>query len=160
MATPVVASPLGQALSASQDSMNSQTNEGTIIQAPSGGSQTNINQNNSYNSTYGFGIGISCPTASIGGAAFTGSSNAYAGGFSSDATTFGGGVGFVIPLGGSIGESCKKLAAEIARQRTLDTQVTLIKTCVELRNLGVVVDTTKLPEFEICDDIAYLDNTD
>jgi hypothetical protein len=158
-ATPVVASPNGFAQSSSQDSTNSQTNEGTIIQAPSGGSQTNINQNNSFNSTYGFGIGINCPTPSLGLGVFSGISGSSSSGFTSDASTLGGSIAIVIPFGGSVGAACRKLASEIARQRVLDTQVTLIKTCIEFKELGVVIDTTKMPEFEVCNNIAFLDNT-
>ena len=44
LATPVVASPLGGALSASQNATNNQNNTGSVIQAPSGGSQTNDNE--------------------------------------------------------------------------------------------------------------------
>ncbi len=155
MATPAVAFPSGSSQSSTQDTTNTQTNEGTIIQAPSGGSQTNINQNNTFNSTYGFGVGINCPTPALGLSVFSGASGSSSGGFSSDARSIGGSITFVIPLGGSVGKACKQLAVEIAKQRTLDTQVALIKTCIEFKNLGVVINTVKMPEFEVCNNISY-----
>lgn len=154
VATPAVAFPNGFTEASSQDTTNTQTNEGTIIQAPSGGSQTNINQNNSYNSTYGFGIGINCPTPSLALGVFSSGSGSYSGGFESSASNIGGSIAVVIPFGGSIGASCKKLASEIALQRVLDTQITLVKTCIEFNKIGVSIDTTKLPEFEICNNIT------
>ncbi len=160
MAAPVSAFPLGSSQSSTQDTTNTQTNEGTIIQAPSGGSQTNINQNNSYNSTYGFGIGINCPTPSVALGVFSGTSGSHSSGFHSGAHSVGGSVALVVPIGGSVGRSCKQLAAEIARQRVLDTQVALIKTCIKFRDLGVVINTVELPEFEVCNKISYLNTSD
>ena len=149
-AASAVATPLGLNAGAYNNSTNQQTNEGTVIQSPSGGSQTNINQNNAFSSTYSFGPGISCPTPSIAATAFNGRADAWSGGYDSGANNYGGALSFILPIGGSIGETCKSLVKEIARQRFLDTQVTMINTCAQFAQQNVSIDTTKFPEFKVC----------
>ena len=155
MAAPVAASPLqGLAAGASTDATNTQSNQGNIIQAPSGGSQTNVNQNNSFNSTYSFGPGISCPTPALAGAIYNGYGDATAAGFNSTNNVVGGAIALVLPLGGQVGKSCKVLAKEIARQRVLDTQVTMINVCAQFAQQGVVIDTEQFPEFKVCSGVT------
>ena len=151
MATPVVANPLkGLAAGASTNATNTQSNQGNIIQAPSGGTQTNVNQNNSFNSTYSFGPGISCPTPALAAALYNGYGDANAAGYTSSNNVIGGAVALVLPLGGDIGRTCKQLVKEIARQRVLDTKVTMINVCAQFVQQGVVIDTEQFPEFKVC----------
>ena len=151
MAAPVAASPLqGLAAGASTSTNNSQTNQGNIIQAPSGGSQTNVNQNNSFNSTFSFGPGISCPTPALAAAIYNGYGDASASGYTSTNNVIGGALALVVPLGGDIGKTCKQLVKEIARQRVLDTKVAMINVCAQFVQQGVVIDTQQFPEFKVC----------
>ena len=154
LATPAVASPLGGALSASQHSTNNQNNTGSIVQAPFGGSQTNINQNNSYSSTYSFGPGISCPTGSFVTSAFGSGSGASSGPFDSSGNSYGISLSYIHPVGGSVGKACKELAQEIARQRVLNTQVNLIRVCADFAKQGIIVDTEKFPELADCEGVS------
>lgn len=134
----------------SNNGVNNQNNSGTVVQNPSGGSQTNINQNNAYSSTYSFGPGISCPTPSIAVSAFGAGGDAWGGGYNSGSGNYGASASVIFPLGGDVGDSCKKLVAEIARQRVLDTQVNMINVCARFAQQGVTIDTAKFPEFEVC----------
>lgn len=154
LATPAVASPLGGALSASQNATNNQNNTGSVIQAPSGGSQTNINQNNAYSSTYGFGGGISCPTGSFVTSAFGAGSGSSSGSFDSTGNSYGASVSYIHPIGGSIGRACRELAEEVARQRVLDTQVNLIKVCATFARDGIIIDTKRFPELADCEGVT------
>ena len=155
MAAPVAASPLkGLAAGASTNANNTQTNQGNIIQAPSGGTQTNVNQNNSFNSTYSFGPGISCPTPALAGAIYNGYGDASAAGYSSTNNVMGGAIAFILPLGGQVGKSCKVLAKEIARQRVLDTKVTMVNVCAQFVQQKIVIDTKRFPEFKVCQGIT------
>ena len=154
LATPAVASPLGGAVSTSQHSTNNQNNTGSIVQAPSGGSQTNINQNNAYSSTYSFGPGISCPTGSFVTSGFGAGSGSSSGAFSSSGNSYGFSVSYIHPVGGSIGQACKELAKEVAKQRVLDTQVTMIQVCADFARKGIVIDTEKFPELADCDGVS------
>ena len=134
----------------SNSGVNNQSNSGTVVQNPSGGSQTNINQNNAYSSTYSFGPGISCPTPSVAVSAFGANGNAWGGGYNSGSGNYGASVSLIYPLGGDVGESCKKLVAEIAQQRVLDTKVNMINVCATFAQQGVKIDVAKFPEFEVC----------
>lgn len=154
LATPAVASPLGGALSASQNATNNQNNTGNVIQAPSGGSQTNINQNNAYSSTYGFGAGISCPTGSFVTSAFGAGSGSSSGSFDSTGNSYGASVSYIHPIGGSIGRACRGLAQEIVRQKVLDTQVALIKVCAGFAKEGIVIDIKRFPELADCEGVT------
>ena len=158
LATPTVASPLGGALSASQNATNNQSNSGTVIQNPSGGSQTNINQNNAFSSTYSFGPGISCPTSSIALGTYGAGGNGWGGGYNSGSGSYGATASVIIPLGGDVGSACRKLVQEIAHQRVLDTQVNMINVCSEFARQGVLIDTTKFPEFEVCSAVTVAGN--
>ena len=154
LATPAVASSLGGALSASQNATNNQNNTGSVIQAPSGGSQTNINQNNAYSSTYGFGNGISCPTGSFATSIFGAGSSASSGSFNSGSGSYGASLSYIHPIGGSVGSACADLAQEIVKQRVLDTQVNMIKVCADFAKQGIKVNVETFPEFAACEGVT------
>ena len=138
----------------SNQGINNQSNSGTVIQNPSGGSQTNINQNNAYSSTYSFGPGISCPTPSIAASAFGAGGSAWGGGHDSGSGSYGASISYIHPLGGDVGKACKELVQEIALQRQLDTKVNLIKVCAHLAQSNITVDVETFPEFEACSAVS------
>ncbi len=131
--------------------VNSQQNAGTVIQNPSGGSQTNVNQNNAYSSTYGFGPGISCPTASVAISMFGAGADSSLG---TGSTSYGGSVSLIAPIGGQIGDSCRDLAQEITRQRQLDTAVNLVRACADLSRQGISVDPKVFPDLAVCSAVS------
>ena len=128
---------------AANNTTNSQSNEGTVTLNPSGGSQTNINNNNAFSSSFSFGPGITCPTASV-------AANAYA----TNLDAYGMSISYIQPIGGQIGRACKDLALEVTKQRQLDTTVQLVKTCAELHRSGVSVNYAQVPDLAICQHIS------
>ena len=56
--------------------------------------------------------------------------------------------------GGDIAKSCRTLAAEIARQRVLDTELNMIKQCAQLATAKVTLDVEKFPQFDRCDGVS------
>ena len=137
----------------SNNGVNNQSNSGTVIQNPSGGSQTNINQNNAFSSTYSFGPGISCPTPSLAANLNYGGGDAWGGGYSSGSGSYGASLSYIHPLGGSIGNACKGLVTEITRQRQLDTDVNLIKVCADMAANNIQIDLKAFPEFKVCESV-------
>ena len=129
--------------SAANNTTNRQSNEGTVTLNPSGGSQTNINNNNAFSSSFSFGGGITCPTASV-------AANAYA----TNLDAYGVSISYIQPIGGQIGRACKDLALEVTKQRQLDTTVQLVNTCAELHRSGVSVDYAQVPDLAICQHIT------
>ena len=129
--------------SAQQNSVNNQNNSGQVNQSPVGGVNHNTQINNNSISEYSFGPGINCPTP---GLALSASYAGGSGGFDGYSTS----ISYVMPLGGAIGDACRELAIEIAKQRQLDTQVTMINQCAIFAAQGVQIDVSAFPEFEAC----------
>ena len=149
----------GEALSldasSTTNSVNNQQNSGSVVLNPSGGTQVNNNVNNAYSSTYSFGPGISCPTPSIAINAYGGGGTAWGDGFSGNGSgSYGASASFIMPIGGDVGEACRTLVNEIAHQRVLDTQVNMINVCARFAQQGVTIDTTKFPEFKVCEGVT------
>lgn len=133
---------------------NTQSNSGTVNLAPMGGSNSNYQINSVSNSQHQFGPGISCPTPELGIGVFGGANDAFGGGYTNGATNYGATVMFTTPIGGDVGEACKKLAQEITRQRQLDTSAALIKQCADFARNGVTIDVSQFPEFSVCSAIT------
>ncbi|QNJ25914.1 hypothetical protein SynSYN20_01587 [Synechococcus sp. SYN20] len=138
--------------SAQQNSVNNQNNSGMVNQSPIGGVNHNTQINNNSISEYSFGPGINCPTP---GLAFSSSYAGGSGGFDGYSAS----VSYVMPLGGSIGRACKELAVEIARQRQLDTQVTMIHQCAGFAAQGIQIDVASFPEFSVCSAVQVNGNS-
>ena len=138
-----------------QQSVNNQTNSGSVNLAPMGGSNANYQINSVSNSQYGFAPGIQCPTPELAFGGFGGQTNGWGNtGYNTSGNNVGGTVMLTMPIGGGdIAKSCRTLAAEIARQRVLDTELTMIKQCATLAQSGVQLDVSKFPEFEKCDGV-------
>jgi hypothetical protein len=139
---------------------NTQTSTGIINQAPFGGSNSNYQINNSYDTTYGFGPGIYCRTSSFNIGLYGDNTNAGSYNYDTYGNNFGLVVGFNIPIGGYIGKSCEDLAEEIAKQRQLDTSLNFIKQCAILKKEGIVFDPEKFPMFKDCDGVTLSKKND
>ena len=134
---------------------NVQTNSGAVNLAPMGGSNANYQINSVSNSEYGFAPGIKCPTPELAFGVFGGQTNGWGNtGYNTSGNNIGGTAMVTMPIGGgNIAKSCRTLAAEIARQRVLDTELNMIKQCATLAQSGVQLDVAKFPEFEKCDGV-------
>ena len=119
---------------------------------------TNINQqlNNVYDTSYGFGPGIICRTPqlilngtygqasnSINGFPLNTGSNTYTG-------TYGGTLGFAIPIGSSVISDCQRYAAQIAQDRVISSELSLIRACAQLEREKLVIDPIKYPQLSKC----------
>ena len=151
--SPVLANGANGVVS-SNNAQNNQNNSGTVNLAPMGGSNSNYQINSVSNSQHNFGPGISCPTPELGIGVFGGSNSSFDSDYNNGANNYGATVMFTTPLGGDIGKYCKQLAREIARQRQLDTEVTMIQQCAQFARAGVTIDTSKFPDFAVCSAIT------
>jgi len=149
---PVMANSNGQ-LSGTQlqQSVNNQTNSGSVNLAPMGGSNANYQINSVSNSQFGFAPGIQCPTPELAFGAFGGQTNGWGNtGYNTAGNNVGGTVMFTMPIGGDTASYCKELAREIAKQRRLDTEVNMIRQCAQLANSGITIDVEQFPDFALC----------
>ena len=134
-----------------QQSVNNQTNSGSVNLAPMGGSNANYQINSVSNSQFGFAPGIQCPTPELAVGAFGGQTNGWGNtGYNTAGNNVGGTIMFTMPIGGDTAAYCKQLAKEIARQRRLDTEINMIKQCAMLANSGIKVDVKQFPDFALC----------
>ena len=161
-AFPAVASPNGTAINVvtPNQAVNNQTATGVVNQSPIGGTNSNYQINNSYDTTYGFGPGIFCRTPSFSLGVYGNGANSGAYGYDAYGNNFGVVAGFNIPIGGYIGKSCEDLAGEIAKQRQLDTTLNFIKQCAILKKEGIGFDPEKFPMFKDCDGVTLTAKSD
>ena len=121
-----------------------------------GGTQINQQLNNVFDTTFGFGPGIICKTPQILINAAAGHNNSYldvldsSGGNSQNADNYTGSLTFAIPIASSVIQDCQKFAAQIARDRVLSSELSLIRACAQLEKEKLVIDPIKYPNLAKC----------
>ena len=119
-----------------------------------GGTNINYQTNTAFNNDIGFGPGIICRTPSLYMLTNLGKVNTD----NFDEFTFNGArnksisgtIGMTYPFGSSAIEDCKTMARQLAKDRVISTELSLIKTCVSLAKDGIVVDPIKFPALKKC----------
>ena len=119
-----------------------------------GGTNINYQTNTAFNNDIGFGPGIICRTPSLYMLTNLGKVNTD----NFDEFTFNGArnksisgtIGMTYPFGSSAIEDCKTMARQLAKDRVISTELSLIRTCVSLAKDGIVVDPVKFPALEKC----------
>lgn len=119
-----------------------------------GGTNINYQTNNAYNNENGFGAGIFCrtPTLQLGGNWGRAFLDAYdpvqtSGNANINYTVS---TGLIIPFGSSVLDDCKRMVAAIARDREISSQLSMLRTCAQLKKEGLVVDPIKYPMLAPC----------
>ena len=119
-----------------------------------GGTNLNYQTNNTYQNEFGFAPGVFCRTPSVyvGGNWGEGFLNAYDPLQSSGNTnmTYSFNAGIVVPFGSQVLDYCKQLAAAIAKDREISSQLSMLRTCAQLEKEGLVVDPEKFPLLKPC----------
>jgi hypothetical protein len=121
-----------------------------------GGTQINQQLNNVFDTSFGFGPGIICKTPQLLFNAATGSNNSYLDVLASEtgnyqgSQTFTGSISLAIPLGSSVIKDCQKFAAQIASDRVLSSELSLIRACAQLEKEKLVIDPIKYPNLAKC----------
>ena len=142
--------------------LHSQSNSSNVTNttAPSasstttGGTSINYQTNQSFSNDVGFGPGFVCRTPSINltssyaGADSTnwaalGDSGTYADNISAS-------LGLVVPFGSGVMDSCKTVAKQVAIDKEISTQLSMIRACASLEKEGIAVDANKFPLLSEC----------
>lgn len=152
---------------------NAQTVSGGQYAAPSasvatststtGGTNINYQTNNSYNNEFGFAPGIFCRTPTLVLGAQSGliaqqnvddpwsveypENNSYA--YNTN-TNMNASIGFVMPIGSSVINDCKELVRQIAIDRKISSELSMIRACASLAKEGIKVDPLKYPLLSHC----------
>ncbi len=119
-----------------------------------GGTSINYQTNQSFSNDVGFGPGFVCRTPSVNvtssyaGADSTnwaqlGDSGTYADNISAS-------VGLVIPFGSGVMDSCRTVASQVAVDKEISTQLSMIRACASLKKEGILVDENKFPLLSEC----------
>lgn len=156
-------------VSSAQDVINGNT--GATYVSPSaavstnttGGTNINYQTNNAYNNEFGFAPGIFCrtPTLFIGGGAGQVNSytkdDPYSASFADNYSynwqnnaNFNGQVGLVVPIASSVIDDCKSLSRQIAEDRRISTELSMIRACAALEKEGLTIDPEKYPLLSRC----------
>jgi len=143
-----------------QQSSSNVTNQAapsaSVVTSANGGTQINQQMNNVFDTTFGFGPGIICKTPQLLFNAATGSNNTYLdvldsnSGNAQSALNLTGSISFAIPLGSSVIQDCQKFAAQIANDRVLSSELSLIRACAQLEKEKLVIDPNKYPNLAKC----------
>ena len=120
-----------------------------------GGTNINYQTNNQWSNEQGFAPGIFCrtPTFYIGASTGQNVGDTYdtlGAGAYNHVQNYGANVGFLMPLGSSVIGDCKRLASQIAADREISSDLSMIRACAALDKEGIIVDSTKFPTLSKC----------
>lgn len=59
-------------------------------------------------------------------------------------------LGILVPFGSTIQRDCKRLAEQIAADREISSDLSMIRACASLDNEGIIVDPNKFPTLSRC----------
>lgn len=120
-----------------------------------GGTNINYQTNNQWSNENGFAPGVFCrtPTFYIGGG--TGQNigdtmDTLNNGSWQYSQNYNANVGVLIPFGSTIVGDCKRLAGQIARDREISSDLSMIRACAALDSEGIIVDPSKFPTLTRC----------
>lgn len=121
-----------------------------------GGTNINYQTNNQWSNDMGFGPGVFCrtPTFYVGGSSAQNAGNTGDGTYALTSTSYSGAyaanVGILVPFGSSVYSDCKRMAAQIAKDREISSELSMIRACASLIKEGIAVDPVKFPTLEQC----------
>jgi len=120
-----------------------------------GGTNINYQTNNQWSNEMGFAPGIFCrmPTFYVGGGTGQNVGNTtdtLNNGSYQYTHNYNANVGLLVPFGSSVQRDCKRLAEQIAKDREISSDLSMIRACASLDNEGIIVDPNKFPTLTRC----------
>ena len=119
-----------------------------------GGTSINYQTNSSFSNDVGFGPGLICRTPSVNMTTSFANTDTENWASLGNSGTFGdslsASVGLVIPFGSGVMDSCKTVAKQIAVDKEISTQLSMIRACASLDKEGIIVDPVKFPLLSDC----------
>ncbi len=120
----------------------------------SGGTSINYQTNSSFSNDVGFGPGLICRTPSVNMTTSFANSDSENWSALGDSGTFGdslsASIGLVVPFGSGVMDSCKTVARQIAVDKEISTQLSMIRACASLEREGIIIDPNKFPLLSDC----------
>jgi hypothetical protein len=128
----------------------------TVATNANGGTQINQQLNNTFDTSYGFGPGIICKTPQllINGSIGQTNSNLQAlqdnTGNNQFANNYSGGITLAIPIGSSVITDCQRYVSQIAQDRVISGELSLLRACNQLKMEKLDIDPEKYPHLAKC----------
>lgn len=103
----------------------------------------------------GFGPGIFCRTPTFYIGAGTGQNlgntmDTADNGSSQQTQNYNANIGVLLPFGSTVQRDCKRIAEQIAVDREISSDLSMIRACASLDNEGIIVDADKFPTLGRC----------
>jgi hypothetical protein len=120
-----------------------------------GGTNINYQTNNQWSNDNGFAPGIFCrtPTFYVGGSTGQNLGNTmdtFETGSYQYTHSYSANMGILLPFGSTVQRDCKRLAEQIAKDREISSDLSMIRACASLDNEGIIVDPSKFPTLSRC----------
>ena len=120
-----------------------------------GGTNINYQTNNQWSNEMGFGPGVFCRTPTFYVGAGTGqnlgsTTDTFDASSSQYTQNYNANFGILLPFGSTIQRDCKRLAEQIARDREISSDLSMIRACAALDIEGILVDSEKFPTLARC----------
>lgn len=121
-----------------------------------GGTQINQQLNNVFDTSFGFGPGIICRTpqflvnGNVGST--TNGIDAYpiVSGTNSSTSNYSGNIAIAVPFGSSAIADCNRYVKQIAQDRVISAELSLLRACAQLKNEKIEIDPIKYPNLAQC----------
>jgi len=120
-----------------------------------GGTNINYQTNNQWSNEMGFAPGIFCRTPTFYVGAGTGQNvgntlDTFQVGSYQYTHNYNANLGILLPFGSTIQRDCKRLAEQIAKDREISSDLSMIRACASLDSEGIIVDPAKFPTLSRC----------
>jgi len=120
-----------------------------------GGTNINYQTNNQWSNEMGFAPGIFCRTPTFYIGAGTGQNvgntlDTFETGSYQYTHNYNANMGILLPFGSTVQRDCKRLAEQIAKDREISSDLSMIRACASLDNEGIIVDPNKFPTLSRC----------
>lgn len=143
------------ALSQSAVVTNNSNPSSAVSTNTTGGTNINYQTNNQWSNEMGFGPGIFCRTPTFYVGAGTGQNlgstlDTFNATSSQYTQNYNANFGILLPFGSTVQRDCKRLAEQIAQDREISSELSMIRACAALDNEGILVDSAKFPTLTRC----------
>jgi hypothetical protein len=134
---------------------NASNPSSAVSTTTTGGTNINYQTNNQWSNEMGFGPGIFCRTPTFYVGAGTGQNIGNTMDTSDNGSyqytqNYNANIGVLMPFGSTVQRDCKRIAEQIAVDREISSDLSMIRACASLDNEGIIVDADKFPTLGRC----------
>ena len=134
---------------------NASNPSSAVSTTTTGGTNINYQTNNQWSNEMGFAPGVFCRTPTFYVGAGTGQNlgntmDTSDNGSSQYTHNYNANIGILVPFGSTVQRDCKRVAEQIAVDREISSDLSMIRACASLDSEGIIVDPDKFPTLGRC----------